>query len=72
MGREALSEDLQGSAGSLGSPGGLLGGPERVGRPSRMLEKVQEAIPEVWEGSKGPLGSLGRFVRPTWKSGKGQ
>ena len=69
MGLEALPEELEGSRGPSGSLGGLLHGPGRVGRSSRTLEKVQEAILEIREGSGGYPGSLTNVGRLFKKSG---
>ena len=75
MGTGALPEVREGLGVLAGSPG-------KVGRPYRMTGngqkpswksgKCREALPEVWDGMRGPTRSPGRFGTPSQKSGKGR
>ena len=59
-----------------GGPSGGLGGAgspsQRFGSGREGLSNVQEALPEVQEGSGGPPGDPGRVGRPSRRPEKGR
>ena len=65
MGRQALAEVREGSAGPRGGPGGVERHSRRFECGREALPKVQESLSEGWEalqdsqeGSRGPPGGL--------------